>query len=410
MAVLKNALLMTLLTLTLAGCSTSVTTFYYRMAAPPEGEGGNSFYRAPAADAEAAATASDAEVRNVIYLIGDGMGFNQVELARRYAAPTQRLWMDLLPVRGELRTRSANNDVTDSAAAGTAMACGIKTHNGMIGMNPDKVPYSSILELLDQKGWRTGLAATSTISHATPAAFSSHVDSRGKEREIALQQAGGGVDVMLAGGTKFWNHETYALAEKTGYTVVDSREDMLSHKSGAVIGLFAEDGLTTYDPEPMLSEMTATAIQLLSAKGSDWFAPEPKFFLMVEGSQIDWAGHANDTDRTVRQTLLFDMAVREALEFARRDGHTLVIVTADHETGGLKLEDDDKSPVGVKAKWTTGGHTGVNVPIYAFGPGAEKFAGTLDNTDIPKRIAELTGVGTFPVKKTAALQTAAANE
>lgn len=407
MTVLKNALLMTLVILTLAGCSTSVTTFYYRMSAPPEGEGGNSFYRAPAADAAAADKVADGDVRNVIYLIGDGMGFNQVQLARHYAAPTQRLWMDLLPVRGELRTRSANNAVTDSAAAGTAMACGIKTDNGKIGMNPDKVSYSSILELLDQKGWRTGLAATSAISHATPAAFSAHVDSRDKQREIALQQAGGGVDVMLAGGTKFWRNETYGLAEKTGYTMVDTREAMLSHKSGAVIGMFAEDGLTTYEPEPMLSEMTATAIQLLGAKGSDWFAPQPKFFLMVEGSQIDWAGHANDTDRMVRQTLLFDMAVREALEFARRDGHTLVIVTADHETGGLQLEDDDRRDIGVRARWTSGGHTGANVPLFAYGPGAELFAGELDNTDVPKRIAALTGITGFPVVKKSAQQAAA---
>ncbi|MHC5138497.1 MAG: alkaline phosphatase, partial [Planctomycetota bacterium] len=131
--------------------------------------------------------------------------------------------------------------------------------------------------------------------------------------------------------------------------------------------------------------------------GREWFAPKPKFLLMIEGSQIDWAAHANDTDRVVRQTLLFDMAVREAIEFAQKDKHTLVIVTADHETGGLKLERDEGNEL--KAKWTSGGHTGDNVPIYAFGPGSEKFAGTLDNTDIPKRIAELTGIKVFPVRR-----------
>jgi alkaline phosphatase len=408
MNVFKTVTAAILLTLIVGGCGSSVTTFYYRMAAPPEGDGGISFYRAPAEDATVT-NVPDAEVRNVIYLIGDGMGFEHVELTRLHAEPTQKLWMELFPVKGQQVTRSANHDVTDSAAAGTALACGIKTNNGMLGMNPNKVPYSSILELLDRKGWRTGLVATSSITHATPAAFSAHVDSRGKEREIALQQAAGGVDVMLGGGTKHWKDETYALAAAAGYTVVTSRDAMLAHKSGPLVGLFAEDGMTTFAPEPMLHEMTATAIGLLSAKGSDWFAPKPRFFLMVEGSQIDWAGHANDTERMVRQTLLFDMAVREALEFARRDGNTLVIVTSDHETGGLRL-DEAENTLGVKAKWTTGNHTGANVPIYAFGPGAEMFAGTLDNTEIPKRIAKLTGVETFPVKKADVLQTAAAVE
>ena len=122
---------------------------------------------------------------------------------------------------------------------------------------------------------------------------------------------------------------------------------------------------------------------------------KPNFFLMIEGSQIDWAAHANDTDRTIRHTLLFDMAVREAIKFAQLDRHTLVIVTADHETGGLKLAPNKDN--GVEAKWTSKKHTAANVPIYAFGPGSEKFSGTLDNTDIPKRIAELTGIEEFPV-------------
>ena len=145
------SLLFIVVVLTIVGCSPSLETFYYRMAAPPGDNTDLSFYQGPAPDATLV-NPHDDEVRNVIFCIGDGMGFNHVELARYYAGPSHRLWMDTLPVKGQVTTRSANEDVTDSAAAGTALACGIKTDNGMIGMNPDKVPYSSILEVLEQKG------------------------------------------------------------------------------------------------------------------------------------------------------------------------------------------------------------------------------------------------------------------
>ena len=377
------------------GCSPSLETFYYRMAAPPGDDTDLSFYRGPVSDT-AWVNPPAGEVNNVIYCIGDGMGFNHVALTRHYAQPANRLWMDMLPVKGQMTTHSANRDVTDSAASGTAMACGIKTDNGMVGMNPDKVAYSSILELLDQKGWRTGLVVTSAISHATPAVFAAHVDSRDKQDEIARQMFDNRVDVMLGGGRKFWNDAMLSDAAAEGYQVIESRDQLPSLTYGPVLGLFADDGMTTFDPEPMLPVMANTAITLLSSKSPAWFSPQPKFFLMIEGSQIDWAGHANDADRMVRQTLLFDMAVEEALDFARRDGHTLVIVTADHETGGLRLVPGDNE-IGVKARWTTGQHTAANVPIFAYGPGAQIFAGRIDNTDIPKRIAELTGITQFPV-------------
>lgn len=391
-----------LLLLFVTGCRCSVETFYYQMAAPSEGEEGISFYRAPAEETTLV-DVSDGEVRNVIFCIGDGMGFEHVAVARHYAERTQKLWMDLLPVRGQVSTHSANRKVTDSAAGGTALACGIKTNNGMIGMNPDEVAYSSILEVLDQKGWRTGLVVTSQVSHATPASFAAHIDSRNKQKEIAIQEiaireCGNRVDILLGGGRKYWDDEALVQAISDGYQVIETREQMAELRSAPVIGLFADDGMTTFSPEPKLDEMAQCAIDLLSTKSEDWFSPEPKFFLMIEGSQIDWAAHANDADRVVRQTLLFDTAVRVALEFAARDGHTLVIVTADHETGGLSFTVDEKTGE-VKPEWSTGGHTAANVPIFAYGPGAEKFAGTMDNTDIPKRIAELTGITEFPVIK-----------
>ncbi len=392
--------------LLLYGFGCSAETFYYRMAAPPEGEGGISFYRGPASDVMLV-NLPEAEVRNVIVCIGDGMGFNHVALTRHSAGPAAKLWMELCPVKGQVTTYSANKDVTDSAAAGTAMACGIKTDNGVIGMTPDGTEYSSVLELLAMKGWRTGLVATSQISHATPASFASHVDSRGEQKEIAVQLFENRVAVLLGGGRKYWKDQTLAQAAADGYQVIDTRQQMAALKTGPVIGLFADEGMTTFEPEPMLAEMSQTAIRLLSSPGKEWFAPKPKFFLMIEGSQIDWAAHANDTDRVVRQTLLFDMAVHEALEFARRDGHTLVLVTADHETGGLSFSVDSDTGE-FKSQWSTGKHTAANVPIFAFGPGAEKFAGTMDNTAIPKRIAELTGINEFPVVKDSVEQKATA--
>ena len=393
----RLTLLLLLLLMVAAGCRFSLETFYYRMAEPPTGDEGLGFYEPPASDAELV-NIPDGKIRNVILLIGDGLGFEHVALARHHGpGDDKKLYMEQLPIHGDLKTSPANGKVTDSAAAGTAMACGIKTNNGMIGMTPDETPYSSILELIRDKGWRTGLTATSGISHATPASFASHVDSRDKEKEIAVQLLGSRVDVMLGGGRKYWTDELFADAKTDGYQVIETRSELAQVKPGPVIGLFADDGMTTFAPEPSLAEMAAVAIGQLSTPGREWFAPKPKFLLMIEGSQIDWAAHANDTDRVVRQTLLFDMAVREAIEFAQKDKHTLVIVTADHETGGLKLERDEGNEL--KAKWTSGGHTGDNVPIYAFGPGSEKFAGTIDNTDIPKRIAELTGIKVFPVRR-----------
>jgi alkaline phosphatase len=389
-------------------CRPSVETFSYPMAAPPPEASEESFYVPPASDA-VLPNIPDCEVRNVIFCIGDGMGFNHVAMARNYSVGLyKKLNMELLPITGQVMTHSANKEVTDSAAAATALACGIKTNNSVVGMAPDKKAYSSILELLDKKGWRTGLVVTSTISHATPAGFAAHVDSRNEEKDIAVQLLNNRVDVLFGGGRKYWGDGLLSKATTDGYQVIETRNQMLALGFGPVIGLFAKDGMTTFAPEPSLAEMAQMAIQLLSSQSKDWFAPNPRFFLMIEGSQIDWAAHANDTERDVRQVLLFDMAVRQAIEFAKRDGHTLVIVTADHETGGLKLESDSTKKGGIEVTWTTKSHTAANVPICAYGPGSEKFAGMIDNTDIPKRIAELTGITEFPAVKTEITQEATA--
>ncbi len=171
-----------------------------------------------------------------------------------------------------------------------------------------------------------------------------------------------------------------------GYLLASDSESLSKASGDFVLGLFQMGHLTTFPPEPNLPQMTQAAIRILTEKPG---REGQGFFMMVEGSQIDWAGHANNTENSIKQTLLLDQAVKTALDFAVADGNTLVIVTADHETGGLTRHDDS-------FKWTIKGHTATAVPVYAFGPGAGLFSGSMDNTDIPKKIASLMGINDFP--------------
>ncbi|UCD50698.1 MAG: alkaline phosphatase [Phycisphaerales bacterium] len=349
------------------------------------------------------------KVRNVIICIGDGMGLSQVTLARlRATGPAGKLHMERLPVSGIIRTHSSDHLVTDSAAAGTALSSGIKTKNGMIGQGPDGSPYRTILEAAQASGMATGLVATSTITHATPASFASHVKSRKMEPDIAEQLLANRVNVLLSGGRKFFlpksdpnsgrddERDLVAEAREAGYAYAETAWQLRSVNAPYLLGLFQYEGLTTSPPEPMLALMTRKAIQCLrNARDS---APGPKkgFFLMVEGSQIDWACHSNDADSCVRQTLLFDEAVKVAIDFALADGRTLLIVTADHETGGLTIADGSLKGTDAKVKWSTDGHTGTPVPVFALGPNAERFAGVYDNTEITKRLAPMLGIRPWP--------------
>jgi alkaline phosphatase len=172
---------------------------------------------------------------------------------------------------------------------------------------------------------------------------------------------------------------------------VKDKQEMDAVSSGRVIGLFQDDALTTLPPEPSLEEMTAAALRVLSSGPSS-----RPFFLMVEGSQIDWGCHQNEAAKAIRQTLLFDMAIRAALEFAIQDKHTLVIVTADHETGALTLSGGKNEPGHLKPNWASQGHSGGQVPLYVYGPGAQSFTGVMDNTEISKKITKLLGLDNFP--------------
>ncbi|MFA5251023.1 MAG: alkaline phosphatase [Phycisphaerae bacterium] len=354
---------------------------------------------------------NDGKVKNIIFCIGDGMGLSQTAFTRiQELGPDGMLNMERMPVVGIIRTHSLNSIVTDSPAAGTSLATGVKTNNGMVGMTPDGIKHQTILEAARDAGLRTGLVVNAEITNATPAAFGSHVKSRHEEPVIAEHLLANKINILLGSGKQFFIPETapnskrkddrnlVSEAKEAGYEYVETVEQLKSAKKPYLLGLFQHESITSEQPEPSLAEMTKKAIKILTADYKDSPAENPGFFLMIEGHQIDWACHQNDADKMVKQTLLFDEAVKVALDFASADRRTLVIVAADHETGGLTIRTKtygDKTKTSYPV-WSHDNHTGTPVAIYAYGPGAHIFTGVYDNTEIPKKLARLLGINQFP--------------
>ncbi|GIP24492.1 alkaline phosphatase [Paenibacillus sp. J22TS3] len=410
------------------------------------------------------------EIRNVIFLIGDGMGVSYTT-AYRYlkdnpATPImERTEFDKYLVGNQMTyPEDEKENVTDSASAATAMSAGVKTYNAAIAVDNDHTEVKTVLEEAKRAGKSTGLVATSEITHATPAAFGAHDISRKNMDAIAddyyNEKINGKhkVDVLLGGGMSNFVRKDKNLTDlfkKDGYSYVTNRDDLLKDKNKQILGLFASGGLDKAidrtNQTPSLEEMTNTAISRLNTNKNG-------FFLMVEGSQIDWAGHDNDIVGSMSEMADFEKAFKAAIDFAKKDGHTLVVATADHSTGGLSVAANGKynfDPAPIKAAkrtpdfiaaeifggadveatlkkyitltltpeeiqsvkdaeakkekdataidnaiekifdvrtntgWTTGGHTGEDVPVYAYGPGKEKFAGLIDNTDNAKIIFQI---------------------
>jgi len=330
----------------------------------------------------------DAEIQNVILLIGDGMGVSHVFAGM--TANNDRLYIDQTTYVGLQKTKAKNKYRTDSAGAGSALATGKKTNYGSICVDENGESNATILETAAGNGYATGLVAACKITHATPAAFIAHVPVRNQYEDIATYFVSDSLDVFLGGGSDdFFKRETGvnlrpALEEK-GFQVITEMEDLAAIKTGKVAGLFANGHLKKY-PErgEFLVESTRKAIELLNQD-------EKGFFLMVEGSQIDWAGHDNNLAYTLEEMLDFDRAVGEALKFAAEDGHTLVIITADHETGGLSVINGDIENGMVEGKFNTTGHSSVMVPVFTYGPGAEKFSGIYENTAVFDKMMEAFG-------------------
>lgn len=290
---------------------------------------------------------TSSKAKNVILLIGDGMGSGQMTAGRIVKGSS--LAMDSITYNGTVSTYP--NDpkekwVTDSAAAGTAIATGTKTYNAAISVDPNKKPVETILELAQEKGKSTGLVSTTRITHATPAVFAAHNPNRDAETEIAADMLNHNVDVLLGGGlTQFLptsqggkrtdNKNLVDDAKKMGYTFVSNKDEMNNANGKKLLGLF-NNSHDSYEidrnpaKEPSLSEQTQKSIDILSKNNKG-------FFLMVEGGRIDHASHANDAATAAKDVIAFDNAVKVALDYAKKNRDTLVIVTADHETGGMTI-------------------------------------------------------------------------
>lgn len=325
------------------------------------------------------------KAKNIILLIGDGMGTTQVFAA--LTANKGRLNITQFPYTGFSMTQSADNYITDSAAGGTALSAGKRTTNGAIAMDTMGLVYKTILEIGEERGKATGLVSTSSITHATPASFIAHQPSRKMEEEIALDFLKTDIDVFIGGGKSFFDQRMDSqnliqkLVEK-GYDVPVGMDAIAASKADKIAGFLADHHTERVPGRgEALSISTQKAIDVLSSN-------KKGFFLMVEGSEIDWGGHANNIEYVVRETLDFDKAVGVALQFALNNKNTLVIVTADHETGGLALTGGNMEKGEVKSGFSTAGHTSVMVPVFAIGPGAEAFTGVYKNTAVFTKMLE----------------------
>lgn len=318
-------------------------------------------------------------------MIGDGMGISQIT-AGMYANGN-RLHLEDFPIVGLHKPYSSNSLITDSAAGATAFASGVKTYNGAIGVLPDTSAVKTILEEAEENGLATGLVATSTIVHATPAAFIGHVTSRNKMEEIAEAFVSTEIDLFIGGGKKYFTErkkdQRNLLDElmAKGYKISDYSKEPMTE---IVLDYSKNMGYLTdqADPKPerkgrdFLKPAAQLATNFLSNRNRD-----KGFFLMIEGAQIDWGGHANNMDYIISEMIDFDETIGAVLDFAKEDKETLIIVTADHETGGFAINPGSTMEK-IKPGFTTDYHTGTLIPVFAYGPGAELFSGIYENTEI----------------------------
>lgn len=335
--------------------------------------------------------------RQIILMIGDGMGITQV-----YAAMTAQkgtLQMARCPYTGFVKTNSADNYVTDSAAGGTAYSTGKKVNNGVLGISPSGDTLQTLFDYAKAAEKSTGFAVTCAVTHATPASFYAHVKSRDDAESIALQLSQADIDCWFGGGLKYFTNRDDKIVltdtlKKRGYSVLTDVSNLLSgdkpflqssgKNSVKLAGLF-------YDEHPprlskgrdgYFEQAVTTAIDVLDND-------EDGFFLMVEASQIDWGGHLKSEDYIIQEAVEFDQVIGKVLDYAQKDGNTLVIITADHETGGMTVPGGSLENGEVKANFTTFDHTGTLVPIFAYGPGSQEFTGLMENTDVFKKILQL---------------------
>lgn len=340
--------------------------------------------------------------RNVILLIGDGTGLTQISSAFYFkdSIPNYARFKTI----GLITTSSSREDITDSAAGATAFASGVKTYNGAVGVADDSTAVTNLVEIVSGKQLKTGVIATSSIQHATPASFYAHIDNRGRYGDITLDLVRSDIDFIAGGGRQFFNKRNDGKnlledLEAKGFGIDSTALGEFSQieRYSKMAYLLAEEHLA---PAAMgrgdfLPKATGLAIRFLTKDEA-----HPNFFLMAEGSQVDWGGHANNAEYLISELIDFDDAIGIALDFAEADGNTLVVVTADHETGGFTLastprETEDGRTYSdyseITGTFSTGGHSATLIPVFAYGPGSEAFSGVYDNTEIFHKILQATG-------------------
>ena len=366
---------------------------------------------------------NEPKVKNVIYLIGDGMGFGAV--TSLLLTEDETTGFEEAPVIGLSETCSANNYVTDSAAGGTALATGTRTNNGYVGADPDGNQLTSVLRKAQTYGMKTGIVVNTTLTEATPGAFYAGVTSRKMVFDIAKQFTESEVDVAIGGGLDHFIARpdsldlTATLIEK-GYDVYLNWETVLNTESDKFVGILPlydlhrreenngtasaaegqevclaaqmaainEDINATHLSEPTvyLEKATAKALEVLSRDNKDGF------FLMIESAIIDGYGHNNDGEGMIVEMQEFGRTLRAMIDYVNNHPETLLVVTADHETGGTGVYYNGHTPANegpLRLKFSTSGHTGTVVPVFAYGAGAENFAGVMKNIDIPEKIDAL---------------------
>ena len=330
-------------------------------------------------------------------MIGDGMGLAHVSMLAVEGgyAPTA---FDRAQGIALISTYSANNRVTDSAAAGTALACGSKTNNGTLGLDPRGGRLQSLIEWAVAEGMPAGIAVKRHLQHATPSAFYAHVPDRGDEKAITRDLLASNIDVLIGAGRRLEKESpeggSYRDAfGRRGYAVVGSLEEAEPVRAGRLLCAVTDENIPkTIRREDYLRCATQKALEIL-AHNAD--SVGRGFVLMVEGSLIDGASHGNDAEKILAEMRDFERAVAAAMDFADRTPGTLVVVTADHETGGLAIPSCDgdftRSESGIRYVFGSKSHTATYVPVYLYGTGAGHIAGIMDNTQLARRVMALLG-------------------
>ncbi len=329
------------------------------------------------------------KVKNVILMIGDGMSLMHVYSA--WAANRGKLYLENAPVVGLSKTYCLDKMITDSGAGGTALASGKKTNYHSVGVDGNGNPAKSLIEYAKDKDMSSGIAVTCRLWDATPGDFCCHIVDRDNEDAVMADYVNTKADVVVGPGwSKMINRpdgrNLFDELQAKGYQITRSLDELDKINDGKVF-------CVTDSFDTQLPALRGDYLAHASLKAIDIMNKNPNgFFLMIEGSQLDDYGHFNDLDLLMQEVHDFDRTIGAIFDWAAKDGETLVVVTADHETGGLTLVDGDINEGRIVCKFSTGGHSGTMVPVYAFGPGSENFTGIFENTDIPLKIMKLLNI------------------